>query len=103
MLQPDPQDRPVSMAEIARMTRDEDEATTPPTSRTPRDRPALPRTGETFAADSRIQTQPSMPKGPQQQRVQVGNASSSMCARAFVRTAAFAGRRPSTRGHGGCA
>ena len=59
MLQPDPQDRPVSMAEIARMTRDEDEATTPPTSRTPRERPALPRTGETLAPDSKVQTQPS--------------------------------------------
>jgi serine/threonine-protein kinase len=63
MLQPDPRDRPVSMAEIARMTRDEDEATTPPTSRTPRERPALPRTGETFAPDSRIQTQPSSVEG----------------------------------------
>ncbi|WP_256750122.1 serine/threonine-protein kinase [Mesorhizobium sp. Mes31] len=63
MLQPDPQDRPVSMAEIARMTRDEDEATTPPTSRTPRERPALPRTGETLAPDSRVQTQPSGVEG----------------------------------------
>lgn len=63
MLQPDPRDRPVSMAEIARMTRDEDEATTPPTSRTPRERPALPRTGETLAPDSRIQTQPSSVEG----------------------------------------
>ena len=35
MLQPDPQDRPISMAEIARMTRDDSEGTTPPTSTTP--------------------------------------------------------------------
>jgi serine/threonine protein kinase len=63
MLQPDPRDRPVSMAEIARMTRDDSEGTTPPTSITPRDRPGLPRTGETFAPDSRIQAQPSNVEG----------------------------------------
>ena len=104
MLQPDPQDRPVSMAEIARMTRDEDEATTPPTSRTPRERPALPRTGETLAPES---------QGPdaaiQCRKARCRNSNGSRwatlrpacAARAFVRTAAFAGRRPSTRGHGG--
>ncbi|QKC98181.1 serine/threonine-protein kinase [Mesorhizobium sp. NZP2298] len=59
MLQPDPQDRPVSMADIARMTRDEEEGTTPPTSITPRDRPGLPRAGQTLAPDPRAQPQPS--------------------------------------------
>ncbi|BCG90022.1 serine/threonine protein kinase [Mesorhizobium sp. 113-3-9] len=59
MLQPDPQDRPVSMADIARMTRDEDEGTTPPTSITPRDRPGLPRAGQTLAPDPKAQSQPS--------------------------------------------
>ncbi|MER8849446.1 protein kinase [Mesorhizobium australicum] len=58
MLQPDPQDRPVSMADIARMTRDEDEATTPPPSRIPRDRPALPAAGHTLVPDPRAQPQP---------------------------------------------
>ncbi|MER9300058.1 protein kinase [Mesorhizobium sp. M0621] len=58
MLQPDPQDRPVSMAEIARMTRDDNEGTTPPTSITPRDRPALPRTRETFAPETKTQARP---------------------------------------------
>lgn len=55
MLQPDPQDRPVSMADIARMTRGEDEATTPPPSRTPRDRPALPAAEQTLAPDPKPQ------------------------------------------------
>ncbi|TGQ89239.1 serine/threonine protein kinase [Mesorhizobium sp. M8A.F.Ca.ET.208.01.1.1] len=55
MLQPDPQDRPVSMADIARMTRGEDEATTPPPSRTPRDRPALPPAEQTLAPDPKPQ------------------------------------------------
>ncbi|QND58876.1 serine/threonine-protein kinase [Mesorhizobium huakuii] len=59
MLQPDPQDRPDSMADIARMTRDEDEATTPPPSRTPRDRPALPAAGHTLIPDPKAQPQPS--------------------------------------------
>ncbi|MFD2055374.1 protein kinase [Mesorhizobium calcicola] len=57
MLQPDPQDRPVSMAEIARMTRDDIEGTATPTP-IPRDRPGLPRTGETLAPDTKTQTQP---------------------------------------------
>ncbi|BAV51216.1 serine/threonine-protein kinase-like domain [Mesorhizobium loti] len=55
MLQPDPQDRPASMADIARMTRDEDEATTPPASRTPRERPALPPAGQTLVPDPKAQ------------------------------------------------
>ncbi|MER8572066.1 protein kinase [Mesorhizobium sp. M1409] len=59
MLQPDPRDRPVSMADIARMTRGEDEGTMPPTSRTPRDRPALPPAGQTLAPDPQGQPQPS--------------------------------------------
>jgi serine/threonine protein kinase len=63
MLQPDPRDRPVSMADIARMTRDDNEGTTPPTSITPRDRPGLPRTAETLAPDSKIQLQPSNVEG----------------------------------------
>ncbi|KQV01497.1 serine/threonine protein kinase [Mesorhizobium sp. Root102] len=59
MLQPDPRDRPVSMADIARMTRGEDEGTTPPTSITPRNRPALPPAGYTLAPDPKGQPQPS--------------------------------------------
>jgi len=59
MLQPDPRDRPVSMAEIARVTRDDDEGTKPPTSINPRDRPSLPRTGETFAPDTKTQARAS--------------------------------------------
>ncbi|RWP08512.1 serine/threonine-protein kinase [Mesorhizobium sp.] len=59
MLQPDPQDRPVSMADIARMSRGEDEGTTPPTSITPRNRPALPPAGQTLAPDPKGQPQPS--------------------------------------------
>ncbi|RUX25455.1 serine/threonine protein kinase [Mesorhizobium sp. M7A.F.Ca.US.011.01.1.1] len=59
MLQPDPQDRPASMADIARMTRGEDEGTTPPTSFTPRNRPALPPAGQTLAPDPKGQPQPS--------------------------------------------
>ncbi|MER9838622.1 protein kinase [Mesorhizobium sp. M0145] len=51
MLQPDPRDRPVSMAEIARMTRDEDEGTRPPTFTPNRDRLGLPRAGQTLAPD----------------------------------------------------
>ncbi|RWM86748.1 MAG: serine/threonine protein kinase, partial [Mesorhizobium sp.] len=53
MLQPDPQDRPISMADIARATRDDtDEETRPPTSITPRDR--TPRTGGTAAPDPKL-------------------------------------------------
>ncbi|RUU31535.1 serine/threonine-protein kinase [Mesorhizobium sp. M6A.T.Ce.TU.016.01.1.1] len=53
MLQPDPQDRPISMADIARMTRDDtDEETTPPASITPRDR--TPRTGGTAAPGPKL-------------------------------------------------
>ncbi|MBZ9961184.1 MULTISPECIES: serine/threonine-protein kinase [unclassified Mesorhizobium] len=53
MLQPDPRDRPVSMAEIARMTRDENEETIPPTSLTPRVRPGLPPIGQAAAPASK--------------------------------------------------
>ncbi|MER9654774.1 protein kinase [Mesorhizobium sp. M0152] len=59
MLQPDPRDRPVSMADIARMTRGEDEGTTPPTSIIPRNRPALPPAEQTLAPDPKGQPQPS--------------------------------------------
>ncbi|TIN06730.1 serine/threonine-protein kinase [Mesorhizobium sp.] len=53
MLQPDPQDRPISMANIARATRDDtDEETRPPTSITPRDR--TPRTGGTAAPGPKL-------------------------------------------------
>ncbi|RWQ68505.1 serine/threonine-protein kinase [Mesorhizobium sp.] len=59
MLQPDPQDRPISMADIARVTRDDtDEETTPPTSITPRDRTGLPRTGGTAAPGPNVHSQP---------------------------------------------
>ncbi|CCV06212.1 Serine/threonine kinase [Mesorhizobium metallidurans STM 2683] len=53
MLQPDPRDRPASMADIARLTRDDSEETTPPPSITPRDRTGLPRTGGTVAPGSK--------------------------------------------------
>ncbi|CAH2395346.1 serine/threonine-protein kinase [Mesorhizobium ventifaucium] len=53
MLQPDPQERPISMADIARATRDDtDEETRPPTSITPRDR--TPRTGGTAAPGPKL-------------------------------------------------
>jgi serine/threonine protein kinase len=60
MLQPDPGDRPISMADIARMTRDDtdNEGTTRPTSITPRDGPGLPRTGGTAAPGPKVQSQP---------------------------------------------
>lgn len=53
MLQPDPRDRPVSMAEIARMTRDDNEETIPPTSLAPRARPGLPPIGQAAAPASK--------------------------------------------------
>ncbi|TIQ84729.1 MAG: serine/threonine protein kinase, partial [Mesorhizobium sp.] len=53
MLQPDPQDRPISMADIARATRDDtDEETRPPTSIAPHDR--TPRTGGTAAPGPKL-------------------------------------------------
>ena len=54
MLQPDPQDRPASMAEIARATRDEDFDATlpPPASFAPRERSGLPRAGWTALPSS---------------------------------------------------
>ncbi|MDX8516640.1 serine/threonine-protein kinase [Mesorhizobium dulcispinae] len=54
MLQPDPQDRPASMAEIARATRDDDlDATLPPPgSFAPRERSGLPRAGWTALPNS---------------------------------------------------
>ncbi|TPJ40074.1 serine/threonine-protein kinase, partial [Mesorhizobium sp. B2-6-5] len=63
MLQPNPQDRPGSMAAIARMTRDEDEGTAPPTSRTPRERPPA---AQTLPPAPMVQPQPS--KGPGEPR-----------------------------------
>ncbi|WP_027154130.1 serine/threonine-protein kinase [Mesorhizobium sp. WSM2561] len=64
MLQPDPQDRPISMADIARATRDDtDEETRPPTSITPRDR--TPRTGGTAAPDPKLASQPPAAAGEQ--------------------------------------
>ncbi|PDQ17967.1 serine/threonine protein kinase [Mesorhizobium sanjuanii] len=53
MLQPDPRDRPASMADIARLTRDDSEETTPPPSITLRDRTGLPRTGGTVTPGSK--------------------------------------------------
>jgi serine/threonine-protein kinase len=54
MLQPDPRDRPASMAEIARATREEDlEATSPPlASFAARERSGLPRAGWTALSNS---------------------------------------------------
>ncbi|TIQ79197.1 serine/threonine-protein kinase [Mesorhizobium sp.] len=68
MLQPDPQDRPISMADIARATRDDtdDEGTAPPTSITPRDRTGLPRTGGTLAPGPKLPSQ--APAAPGEQR-----------------------------------
>lgn len=65
MLQPDPRDRPASMAEIARATRDDDLDATlpPPVSFAPRERSGLPRAGWTAPPDSR--GQPSTPPGDQ--------------------------------------
>ncbi|MEI9430402.1 serine/threonine-protein kinase [Mesorhizobium sp. Cs1299R1N3] len=64
MLQPDPRDRPASMAEIARATRDEDvEVTLQPSSYGSRERSGLPRAGWTVLPKSRVQ--PSAPPGEQ--------------------------------------
>ncbi|RWX63214.1 protein kinase, partial [Mesorhizobium sp. M2A.F.Ca.ET.039.01.1.1] len=61
MLQPDPRDRPASMAEIARATRGEDLEPTlpPPVSFGARERSGLPRAGWTAPPDSKPQTPPS--------------------------------------------
>ncbi|PBC07829.1 protein kinase [Mesorhizobium sp. WSM3859] len=61
MLQPDPRDRPASMAEIARATRGEDlEATLPPpVAFGARERSGLPRAGWTALPDSKPQAPPS--------------------------------------------
>jgi serine/threonine-protein kinase len=66
MLQPDPRDRPASMAEIARATRSEDvEATLPPpVSFGARERAGLPRAGWTASEDSK----PQPPAGPGEPR-----------------------------------
>ncbi|MBZ9870517.1 protein kinase [Mesorhizobium sp. BR1-1-9] len=58
MLQPDPRDRPVSMAEVARMTRDDDEATMRPPSVTLREQPGLKRTGQGSAPESKNEARP---------------------------------------------
>ncbi|MEO5757930.1 MAG: protein kinase [Mesorhizobium sp.] len=65
MLQPDPKDRPASMAEIARLTRDDSdiEGTTPPGSLTPRDRPSLPRADGTLGPGFRAERPPSHAPG----------------------------------------
>ncbi|SFN86293.1 serine/threonine protein kinase [Mesorhizobium sp. NFR06] len=64
MLQPDPRDRPASMAEIARATRGEDlEATLPPVSFGARERSGLPRAGWTAPPASKPQP-PVVPGGP---------------------------------------
>ncbi|MBZ9905706.1 protein kinase [Mesorhizobium sp. BR115XR7A] len=56
MLQPDPRDRPASMAEIARATRGEDvELTLPPVSYGSRERSGLPRAGWTALPTSRLE------------------------------------------------
>ncbi|WP_292397766.1 protein kinase, partial [Mesorhizobium sp.] len=66
MLQPDPQDRPISMADIAKVTRDDtDEETTPPTSITSRDRTGLPRAGGTLAPSPKLPSQPAAVPGEQ--------------------------------------
>ncbi|TGU42168.1 serine/threonine protein kinase, partial [bacterium M00.F.Ca.ET.152.01.1.1] len=68
MLQPDPRDRPASMAEIARATRGEDlEATLPPPAPFgAHERPGLPRAGWTALPGSK--PQPSAPPPPGEPR-----------------------------------
>jgi len=67
MLQPDPRDRPASMAEIARATRDEDlDATSPPALFGARERSGLPRTGRTNPPDA----QQALPSSVEQRFVQ---------------------------------
>ncbi|TPI09587.1 serine/threonine protein kinase [Mesorhizobium sp. B4-1-3] len=63
MLQPDPRDRPASMAEIARATRGEDLEPTlpPPVPFGARERSGLPRAGWTAPPDSK--PQPPVPQG----------------------------------------
>lgn len=65
MLQPDPRDRPASMAEIARAARDEDLEPTlpPPVSFGARERSGLPRAGWTAPPDSKPQP-PAAPDEP---------------------------------------
>ncbi|TPL03045.1 MULTISPECIES: serine/threonine-protein kinase [unclassified Mesorhizobium] len=60
MLQPDPRDRPASMAEIARAARDEDLEPTlpPPVSFGARERSGLPRAGWSAPPDSKPQPPP---------------------------------------------
>ncbi len=95
MLQPDPRDRPASMAEIARMTRDDtdSEATAPPASLKPRERPGLPRAGGTLTPGSKAPEQPS--DGPRRTALRSARPT---CA--SVRTATFEGRP--TRGRASC-
>ena len=64
MLQPDPRDRPASMADIARATRDDDLDPTlpPPAPYAPRERSGLPRAAWTAAPASKP---PSSPPGEQ--------------------------------------
>ncbi|MBN9233896.1 MULTISPECIES: serine/threonine-protein kinase [Phyllobacteriaceae] len=68
MLQPDPRDRPASMAEIARATRDDDaDATSPPASFGARERSGLPHAGWTAPPGARP---PSLPPLGEQRFVQ---------------------------------
>ncbi|MDX8447561.1 serine/threonine-protein kinase [Mesorhizobium captivum] len=66
MLQPDPRERPASMAEIARATRDDDLDATlpPPASFAPRERSGLPRAGWTSLPNSSppVSTVPGEPR-----------------------------------------
>lgn len=67
MLQPDPSDRPASMAEIARATRDEDlDATSPPALFGTRERSGLSHTGRTSPPDA----QQALPSSAEQRFVQ---------------------------------
>ncbi|MBZ9794843.1 serine/threonine-protein kinase [Mesorhizobium sp. ES1-4] len=63
MLQPDPADRPASMAQIARATREDDATLPPPASFAPRERPALPPAAWTMPPGSK--PEPSAPPGEQ--------------------------------------
>ncbi|RWE29990.1 serine/threonine-protein kinase, partial [Mesorhizobium sp.] len=91
MLQPDPRDRPASMAEIARATRGEDDDATlpPPASFGSRERSGLPRAGWTAAPQSNVHPQPSATSGEQPfvQHVRPAHLSESRPAAASPRAA----------------
>jgi len=98
MLQPDPRDRPASMAEIARATRGEDiDATLPPASYGPRDRSGLPRAGWTALAESGPQPSTSAGEKPFVEHVRPAHLSQPRPAPAPASTPIPAAPRKSSR------